>query len=57
MTLIADDVELWRRRAEELRATAIRLTDLEAKELFLEFADEYDKMADRTAQRAHFLEQ
>ncbi len=56
MTLIADDVEHWRQRAEELRATANAMSDAEAKELFLKFADEYDKMADRAAQREHFLQ-
>ena len=56
MTHIADDVEHWRHRAEELRTSAIRLSDPEAKELFLKFADEYDKLADRAAQREHSLQ-
>jgi len=47
------DVGHWRQRAEELRASAARMLDADTKTLFLKMADEYDRLAERAAEREH----
>ena len=42
----------WRSRAQEARAVADSLDDLEAKRSMLNIADEYEHLAERAAERA-----
>lgn len=41
-------IRFWRKRAEQIRATAASFEDLVAKKGFLDAADGYDEMADRS---------
>jgi hypothetical protein len=40
-----DDAEYWRKRAEEARTTAERMTDTHTKSLMLSVAETYEKIA------------
>jgi hypothetical protein len=46
-----DDLERWRQRAEESRATAEQMSDETAKQSMLRVAGDYDKLAVRVAMR------
>ena len=41
------DAEHWRKRAEEARTLADRMTDLESRRVMLEIAKSYDELAAR----------
>ena len=41
------DAEHWRKRAEESRALASRMTDQESRRVMLEIAKSYDELAAR----------
>ena len=43
------EVERWRMKADELRAVAAALSDEGARDLMLEMADGYDRLAGRMA--------
>jgi hypothetical protein len=45
------DAEHWRKRAEESRTLADRMTDLESRRVMLEIAKSYDELAARAAVR------
>jgi hypothetical protein len=51
MPSLWNDPEHWRSRAEEARATADQLHDLESKRVMLGIADGYDKLAARAESR------
>ena len=44
---LVHDAEHWRKRAEEARTLADRLTDLESRRVMLEIAKSYDELAAR----------
>jgi hypothetical protein len=45
------DPAYWRQRAEEIRATAQKLADADAKETLLKIADDYERLAERAMAR------
>ena len=47
-----NDPEYWRSRANEVRAVAVHMTDAHAKAVMLQIAQDYEKLAERAAQRA-----
>ena len=47
MTNISHDPAHWRQRADEMRAAAKEMTDVEAKETLLKIATDYDRLAER----------
>jgi hypothetical protein len=47
-----NDPKHWRSRAEEARAMAESLTDPEAKQLMLNVAADYEKLAKRAEERS-----
>ena len=50
-TPIADDPAHWQKRADEIRKLAETLSDANAREAFIKLAAEYDKLAQRAANR------
>jgi hypothetical protein len=48
---LLNNVEYWRRRAEETRVHAEQVSEPEAKRMMLRIADDYDKLARRAAER------
>jgi hypothetical protein len=42
-----DNPETWRKRASEARARAERLHDRSSREMLLEIAERYDRLAER----------
>ena len=46
------DAAHWRDRAEEARSLAEQMTDPESRERMLRIAADYDKLAERAAERA-----
>jgi hypothetical protein len=48
---LADDPAHWQKRADEIRKLAESLPDPQAREAFLKLAAEYDKLAQRAANR------
>jgi hypothetical protein len=47
-----NDPEYWRSRAAEARAVAVQMTDAHTKAIMLSIAQDYEKLAQRAAQRA-----
>jgi hypothetical protein len=47
-----NDPDHWRQRAEEARAIANQVSDVDAKVAMLRIADEYERLARRAAARA-----
>jgi len=47
-----NDPEHWRRRAEEARTIAEQMSDSPSKEAMLRIAKDYERLAERAAQRA-----
>jgi hypothetical protein len=52
MTLLLDDPQHWRRRAEEARTVAEQLADPEAKRTMARIAADYERLAERAELRA-----
>jgi hypothetical protein len=52
MPLPSEDAAYWRERANEVRASANRLRNAEAKRAMLEIAKGYDTMAETLERRA-----
>jgi hypothetical protein len=48
----ADDPKHWRRRVEEARTLAHKITDKKGKERMLRLAKQYEKLAERAEQRS-----
>jgi hypothetical protein len=48
---LLNNVEHWRDRAEEARVHAEQLTATDARQMMLEIAKSYDKLAERAAER------
>jgi hypothetical protein len=46
-----NDPEHWRSRAKETRAIADQMTDADSRSAMLRIADDYDRLAERAAQR------
>lgn len=46
------DPKHWRNRAAELRSLAMIIEDEQTQAMMYRVADDYDKLADRTAERA-----
>jgi hypothetical protein len=44
--------EHWRKRAKEAREIAVQMTDPHTKAVMLKIAQDYEKLAERAAQRA-----
>ena len=51
-----NDVKHWRERATEMRALAEGMGDAHAIRLMLDLANDYEKLADRAAERAKSIE-
>jgi hypothetical protein len=49
---IATDPKHWRDRAEEARAMAVQMSDREARNMMLDIAKSYEKLANRAEKRA-----
>jgi hypothetical protein len=47
-----NDPKHWRDRAAELRSLAMVTVDDQTQDIMYRLADDYDKLADRTAERA-----
>jgi hypothetical protein len=47
------DAQYWRDRAEEVRASAEAMHDPVARQTLLKIAEEYERLAERAARRAH----
>ena len=47
-----NDPKHWRERAEEARALANQMNDQEARQLMLGIAKDYERLAERAAERA-----
>jgi hypothetical protein len=47
-----NDPEYWRKRAEEARALATQMNDPMSKEMMLGIAKDYERLAERAAERA-----
>jgi hypothetical protein len=47
-----NDPKHWRTRAEEARSSAEQMTDLEAKQMMLAVAEDYERLAQRAEERA-----
>jgi hypothetical protein len=47
-----NDPEHWRSRAREARAIAEQMIDADSRSAMLRIADDYDRLAERAAQRA-----
>jgi hypothetical protein len=47
-----NDPAHWRERAAEMRRLADELIEIDAKEIMLRLAADYDRLAERAAQRA-----
>lgn len=52
-----EQVEEWRRRAEELRAAAASFTDADARAGLLRAAESYEKMAEELRRRLDGIDQ
>jgi hypothetical protein len=52
MPLLLNNPEHWQLRAQEARLTASYLDDLVAKAAMLKIAEEYERLAARSAERA-----
>jgi rubrerythrin len=52
MASFSDDPHHWRIRAEQARTHADQLTDQKSKEMMIEIADSYDRLAKRAQERA-----
>jgi hypothetical protein len=48
-----NDPKHWPDRAAEMRALSETMNDVETKAIMLRLASDYDKLADRAAQRAN----
>jgi len=48
---IADDPVHWRKRADEMRQLAETMSDMKSREALLKLAGDYDKLAQRAADR------
>lgn len=51
MSLLHNDPEHWRLRAEEARDMAVKMTDLKGKAAMLEIAERYERLAMRAVER------
>jgi hypothetical protein len=51
MDTYADSPDVWRARAEEVRAQANNLGDEKSREILLSIAKSYERMAKRAAER------
>lgn len=47
-----NDLEHWRKRAEEARAIAVQMTSPHTKAVMLKIAQDYEKLAKRAEERA-----
>jgi hypothetical protein len=47
------DAQYWRDRAEEVRASAEAMHDPVARQTLLKISEEYERLAERAARRAH----
>jgi hypothetical protein len=52
MTLLLDDPQHWRSRAEEARTVAEQLADPDAKRTMLRIAADYERLAENAELRA-----
>jgi len=50
-----NDPKHWRGRAEEMRVLADEMKDIESRSIILRLASDYDRLADRTEERAKVL--
>ena len=51
MKTLLDDAEHWLSRAEETRTIAEIMTDVEARRIMFDIAEEYDRLAERAVER------
>jgi len=51
MKTLLDDVEHWWSRAEETRTIAEIMTDPEARQIMIDIAEGYDRLAERAVER------
>src|SRR5262249_2925283 len=49
---VFDDPKHWRERAEQARALAGQMSDAASKEMMLEIAKDYERLAERAEQRS-----
>ena len=51
MKTLLDNAEHWVSRAEETRTIAEIMTDVEARRIMFDIAEEYDRLAERAVER------
>jgi hypothetical protein len=51
VAFLVNDADHWHKRAEEMRAAADKMSELEAKEIFLRIAADYDRLVARIETR------
>ena len=54
---LLDDPEYWRKRAQEIRALAERVSSFEARGHILKMVEDYELLAERAAQGANRRQQ
>ena len=57
MAANANQTNIWRKRAEELRAMAVHFENPSAKKDMLALADQWDRLADRAKENSKLVDE
>ena len=57
MAANANQANIWRKRAEELRAMAVHFENPSAKKDMLSLADQWDRLAERAEQNTRLVDE